>query len=899
MGQTAPGEILLSPEMGPLVEGWCEVQAREVPLQGTHPGPIRVYAVVGNRPSWAGWARQGRRPLSPFVGREQELATLRERVRQVEGGRGQVVGVIGDPGIGKSRLCDEFVRGALVQPWLILQTRGTAYGQATPYLPMLDLLKGYFHLDGHEERATIRDQVNATLHSLDDTLMPTAPAFLTLLEVPAEDPQWQALEAAQRRQRTQDALKWVLVRESQLRPVLLVAEDLHWIDTETQAFLDTLVDSLPTARLLLLVNYRPEYRHSWGHKTVYMQLRLDPLPPASADELLHPLLGDDPSLAPLKTLLIERTEGNPFFLEESVQTLVETQGLVGARGAYRLAQALPGLQVPATVQAVLAARIDRLPPKAKRLLQTAAVIGTEVLLPLLQAMAELPEEALHRGLAQLQAAEFLYETHLFPDIEYTFKHALTQQVAYGTLLQERRRALHARIVAALESCRGDRVGEQVDRLAHHALRGEVWDKAVTYCQQAGARANDRAAFREAVAAFEQAIQALAHLPEHPDTGELAIDLRLALGGSLHLLGEYGRFLALLGEAEALARALDDRIRLGWVLARMARVLRQTGDLDGAMAAGQQALDLAAALGDGTLQAEAVFYLGQVCWSVGDFGRAAALLRRNVEAAGREAGTLSTDRLISSQAWLARTLSALGAFAEGRRHGEAALRLAVLDGQEYLPIMARGYLGELYLAQGDLALAIRVWEEGLALCRASDIRYGVRPIVAGLGSAYALQGRITEGRALLEEVIRLDIRTGAWFNHPRLVVQLSEVCRLAGHREEAWQHAHQALDLARRQKARGDEALALHQLGAVHADADPPEAAPAEAHYQQALALAEELGMRPLQAHCHLSLGTLYARIGHREQAHAELSMAIELYTAMDMTFWLPQAEAALAQVEGR
>jgi len=349
LGQVAPGEILLSPEMGPLVEGWCEVQAREVSLHGDPAQWIEVSVVVGHRPPWARRERQGRRPLSPFVGRDQELATLRERVRQVEGGRGQVVAVMGDPGTGKSRLCDEFVRGALVQLWLILQTRGTAYGQATPYLPIIDLLKRYFHLDGREDRATIRDQVNATLHGLDDSLTPTALAFLTLLEVPVEDPQWQALAAAQRRQRTLDALRRVLVRDSQVQPVLLLVEDLHWIDTETQACLDTLVDSLPTARLLLLVNYRPEYQHGWGHKTAYTHLRLDPLPPASADALLRTLLGDDPSLAPLKTLLIERTDGNPFFLEESVQTLVETQGLVGAWGAYRLTKALPSLQMPATV----------------------------------------------------------------------------------------------------------------------------------------------------------------------------------------------------------------------------------------------------------------------------------------------------------------------------------------------------------------------------------------------------------------------------------------------------------------------------------------------------------------------------------------------------------------------
>src|SRR5438093_2708828 len=309
----------------------------------------------------------------------------------------------------------------------------------------------------------------------------------------------------------------------------LVFEDLHWIDAETQALLDSLVESLPTAPLLLLVNYRPEYQHGWGSKTSYTQLRLDPLPPASAEEVLAALLGDDPSLAPLTPLLIARTEGNPFFLEESVRTLVETGVLVGTLGAYRLLQPLQGMPVPATVQAVLAARIDRLPPEAKRLLQTAAVIGTEVPFPLLQAIAEVPEDVLHRGLAHLQAAEFLYETRLFPEQEYTFTHALTHEVAYGSLLLERRRVLHARLVEALEALTPKRGGEQVERLAHHAVRGEVWEKAVPYCQQAGARAWDRAAFREAVASFEQALQALAHLPEHDDTRVLAIEIRLALG----------------------------------------------------------------------------------------------------------------------------------------------------------------------------------------------------------------------------------------------------------------------------------------------------------------------------------------------------------------------------------
>ena len=389
--------------------------------------------------------------------------------------------------------------------------------------------------------------------------------FLSLLDVSVEDPEWTRLDPPQRRRQTLDALKRLLVRESQVQPVLLVVEDLHWVDGETQAWLDLLVESLPTARLLLLVNYRPEYAHGWGSKTYYQQVRLDALPAASAGELLEALLGAGPELEDLKRLLIERTQGNPFFLEESVRALVETHALTGERGAYQLAGQIQHLQLPATAQAILAARIDRLAPEDKRLLQAAAVVGKDVPFALLQAIAEEPEDSIRQSLTRLQAAEFLYEVRLFPELEYTFKHALTHEVTYGGLLNDRRRSLHARIVEMTERLHADHLDEHVERLAHHAVRGEVWQKAVSYCQQAGARAHDRAAFGEAVAHFEQALQALAHLPEDGDTRVLALDLRLALVRPLNSLGEPERRLALLGEAEALARALDDRARLGQVL----------------------------------------------------------------------------------------------------------------------------------------------------------------------------------------------------------------------------------------------------------------------------------------------------------------------------------------------
>src|SRR5215472_2365616 len=368
-----PGSIRLTAATLRLVEGLVQVTALgPVPVKGL-PEPVEVFELTGASTIRRRLQASAARGLTRFVGRQQELAALQQALEQAGAGHGQVVAVVGEPGVGKSRLVYEFVHSHHTPGWLVLESASVSYGKATPYFPVIDVLKRYSHVEEHDDTRTICAKVTGQVLTLDPALQHTIPALLSLLDALPDDSPFLKLDPPQRRQRTLDTLKRVLLRESQEQPLLLVFEDLHWIDSETQAFLNSLIESLPSARLLLLVNYRPEYQHSWGSKTYYSQLRLDPLPPANAAELLHALLGDDAGLQPLQ-----------------------------------------GIQVPATVQAALAARIDRLPPEEKRLLQTAAVIGTEVPFPLLQAIAACPEEELHRGLAHLQAAEFLYETHLFP-----------------------------------------------------------------------------------------------------------------------------------------------------------------------------------------------------------------------------------------------------------------------------------------------------------------------------------------------------------------------------------------------------------------------------------------------------------------------------------------------------
>ena len=786
------------------------------------------------------------RGLTRFVGRAREVEVLHQALEHAGAGHGQVVAVIGEPGVGKTRLLYEFTRSHRTHGWLMLESSSVSWGKATPYQPVRDLLKAYCQIDDHDDGRKIREKVTGKLLTLEMALGPTLPAFFTLLDVPVEDQEWQALDPPQRRQRTLEALKRLLLRESQVQPLVLIFENLHWIDAETQALLDSLVESLPTACILLLVNYRPEYQHGWGSKTYYTQLRLDPLPPGSAQEFLEALLGNDASLQPLKQHLIARTEGNPFFLEESVRTLVETQLLVGERGTYRLAKPLQSMQVPATVQAVLAARIDRLPPEEKRLLQAAAVIGTEVSCALLQAIAEEPEDTIRRSLARLQAAEFLYETRLFPDLEYTFKHALTHQVAYGNLLQERRRALHARVAEAIEALYPDRLAEQIDRLAHHALQGEVWDKALSYCRQAGAKAGDRSAHREAVACFEQALTALRHLPETRATIAQGIDIRFDLRNALQALGAYERIFTYMREAQTLAEALEDQPRLGRVSGYLAAYFNFVGRYDRAIASCQHALALATALGDMTLQVSAHQQLGLAYVSLGDYHHAMEFLGRNVASlegtrVSEHFGRLGLPSVIS-RLFLASCLCELGAFAEAIDHGEEAVRIAEAVEHPYSRIRAYGYLGGLYLRKGDFQQAVPVLERGLSLCHAADI--WSMPIAPALGLAYALSGRVAEAQAQLAQAIE---RLPSWNlgAHWALGPLLGEAALLAGRIEEALTHATRALEFASTSKQRGNQAWLLRLLGEIAARREHVESESAEAHYRQALALADELGMRPL------------------------------------------------------
>jgi len=896
-----PGSILVTAATLGLAEGYVEVEPLgPISIKGL-PAPVEAYEIRSASHVRTRLQASAARGLSRFVGRDAEMEQLRTAQEQAAAGHGQVVAIVGEPGVGKSRLFYEFIHSHRTRDWLVLESSSVSYGKATAYLPVIDLLKTYFRIESRDDARTITEKVGGKVLMLDRTLEDTIPAVLALFDTLSEDDPFRALEPPDRRRRTLHAIKALLLRESRVQPLVLVFEDLHWIDGETQAILDSLLDSLPTTPVLLLVNYRPEYQHGWGGRTCYRQLRIDPLGGESADELLRALLGADPSLDPLKRLLLERTQGNPFFLEESVRGLLEIGALTGERGSHRLTHPVTALQVPASVQALLASRIDRLASEDKQLLETASAIGKDVPSVLLAAVAGQEEDILQRCLARLQAAEFLYETRLFPEAEYTFKHALTHEVSYAGLVLERRRAVHGRIVEAIERIHAGRLDEQIEALAHHTFRAEQWGPATRLLRQAAERARERWATREAVSLYEQALVALSHLPEGHDRTREALEIRVGLRGSLIPLADFRALLHHLQAMDADAIALGDERWRALIMAWSGECLRSRGEPNAAATAGELALGMLRAQGADALDlASASFQLALTYGVQGRYRAAAQLLAEFIpplRAMPLEQQLRSGDvRPPNMLGALAANLASLGEFERAEAFGTEGVALAQTPGFAARPlglIISLNSLGVAYLTRGLVAHAAPLLEQSRTVALERDVALVLGLTCAALGYARALQERPGEALALIEEGIVRWGATGRVANSSRLRWLLALVHLLGSRPADAREAVEEALELARRHGERGNEAEALRVLGECAASGAQPDLATARRSFEQALTLAADLEMRPLIAHCHLGLGKLYRRTGNREQAREHLTTATTMYREMDMRFYLEQAEAAL------
>jgi class 3 adenylate cyclase/tetratricopeptide (TPR) repeat protein len=498
--------------------------------------PIEVFEVTGLGPLRTRFQRAEIRGLSKFVGRQSEMDALKHGAEQARAGHGQIVAVMADPGVGKSRLFYEF-KAISQSDWTVLEAFCVSYGKPSAYLPVFELLSAYFEISRDDDERKRRERILGKVLGLDRSLEDTLPYFYSLYGIAESDDSLAQMDPRVRGRRTREAIKRIVLRESLNQPLIIIFEDLHWIDSETQALLDLLVDAIANTSVLLLATYRPEYRHEWAGRRHYTQLRLDPLGRDSADEMLSAGLGDGEELSQLKRQIIERTQGTPFFMEEMVQALFE-EGVLQRNGTVKLAKPIGVVKAPVTVQAVLASRIDRLPSAGKELLQTLSVLGREFRLTLVKRVTGRSDSELEQMLAQLELSEFIFELPAASDdLEYIFKHALTQEVAYNSILGERRRALHERVGHAIEELYAERLEDQYGDLARHYVRGSDTAKAVQYARLAAEQDVNRGSYAEASSLIEAGLSLIDRMPEGND--RLRAELALRSIESMETLVLYG------------------------------------------------------------------------------------------------------------------------------------------------------------------------------------------------------------------------------------------------------------------------------------------------------------------------------------------------------------------------
>jgi class 3 adenylate cyclase/predicted ATPase len=786
----APGSILIAEQTHKLTAGYFEFKALgRTQVKGVEE-PLNVYEVVGAGPLRTRLQVAARRGLTRFVGRHTELEQLRRAWDQAKAGHGQVVGVMGEPGVGKSRLFHEFKltsqRGCLV-----LEAFSVSYGKASPYLPVIELLKTYFQIQLQDDERQRKEKVAGKVLILDRSLEDTLPYLFALLGIEDSSSSLQQMDPQIRRRRTFDALKRLFLRESLNQPLILIFEDLHWIDTETQGFLDTLSESVASAKLLLLVNYRPEYRHEWGQKTYYTQLRLAPLGKDEAEEFLTLLLGNDASLKALKQLILEKTEGTPFFMEEVVQTLAEEGILTGERGHYRLEKAPTALHISPTVQGVLTARIDRLAAQEKDLLHQLAIIGRQFPLSLVQKVVQQPEEELYRLLASLQSKEFLYEQPAFPEPNYIFKHALTQEVAYGTVLQDKRKALHERTAQAIESLYSTKLEDHYSELAHHYSRSGNTPKAVAYLHLAGQQAVQRSANAEAITHLTAALELLKTLPDTPERARQELTLQIALGVPLTATKGFGapEVERIYTRARELCRQVGETPQLFPVLYGLWLFYAVRAELQAARELGEQLLSLAQSAQDPALLLEAHFALGDTLLWPGELSLARSHLEQGVTLYDpQQHHSLAilyggNNPGVTCLCFLARVLWHLGYQDQALKSNDRALTLAANLSHPYSLAMALSWAAALHQLRRETQVTKERAEAAFALSSEHEFAFFAPHGMVLRGWALVEQGQGEAGVAQIRQGIAAYRATGAEIERPHWCALLAEACGKVGQAEE--------------------------------------------------------------------------------------------------------------------
>ena len=902
MQTAAPaGSIAASEATQQLCEGYFEFrELGPTAIKGLD-ASVEVYEVLRAGPLRTHFQLSARRGLTKFIGREGELQQMKRALELARSGHGQLIAVVAEAGTGKSRLFYEF-KATLPDECKLLEAYSVSHGKASAWLPVLELLRAYFGIQDADDPLTRREKVRATLAALDPALSEVLPYLLGLLGMQEGPDPLAQMDPQIRRRRTLEAIKGIMLRESLKHALVVIFEDLHWIDSETQALLDLLADGGAGARLLLLVNYRPEYRHEWSGRGHYLQLRLDPLGGENGAAMLAALLGGGVELEALKRLIIKRTEGNPFFIEEMVQALFDEGALV-RNGAVKVARSLSQLRLPPTVQGILASRIDRLPVEQKELLQTLAVIGRESPLGLIRKVASKAEPQLERMLADLQANEFIYEQPALTEAEYIFKHALTQEVAYNSLLIGRRKLLHERAGHALESMFAERLDDHLGQLAHHFSHSDNVSKAVEYLGRAGQQALQRSAHAEAIRSLNAAIDLLQKLPDSPERTQRELLLQLALGSaSIPVTGwsalEVERAFT---RARELCERLGDPPELFQALFGLWTMYFIRAELRAAYALGEQLLQRAQEAHRPALLLLAHQALGDTLLNMGELLLASEHLEMAISLYDRERHRPrgfrhGVDAKVNCLSYAARTLWTLGYPDRALERGNECIALAQALAHPHTLAFAESAVGRRHRWRREARAARETAERLMALSTEHGFIFWLAVANIRHGWAMAEQGCNQEVIAQIQEGLAAHRAAGAEVERPENLSLLAEACMKTGRLNDGLSALTEALAAADEHENRYYEAETHRLKGELLLRQGNANAAEAQGCFQRAIEIARNQSAKSWELRATTSLARLLNEQGKHDEARTMLAEIYGWFTEGFGTADLKDAKALLDEL---
>jgi len=896
-----PGTVQVAENTYRLTKGYFDFQdLGEIAIKGKKQ-PAHAYRVLDVLPNAGRIAAS----ISPFVGRERELDSLTYSYNQAKAGQGQVVGMVGEPGVGKSRLLLQFRERLPQEEYTYLEGGCIHYGEAIAYLPMQGILRDYFDISEGEEDDVSKRKMDQRLASLNGQLVHILPPLQELLSLEVDDQSYFSLEPAQRRERVFEAIRYLFMVESQQRPLILAIEDLHWIDRTSEEFLSYFIEGLPGANILLILLYRPEYTPAWASKPFYRQILVDQLPQESSTELVEAILSGGEVSPDISDFVVAKTAGNPLFIEELTRGLLEAGSILKDNEHYVLSGKPSDILVPDTIQGIIASRLDRLSEDIKETLQVASVIGREFSLRLLETVTGLGK-VLKSNLLQLQSLEFIYEKSLFPEPVYIFKHALTQDVAYNSLLLKLRKEIHETIGRAIEGLYPDTLEDFYESLAYHYSRSEDVENAVTYLKLSGDKSMRNFSLWEAIRFYKEAIPMLDSQVDSIEEKRKKLEVYLAIQAPLMFLSFPEGSLEILQEAERLAEELGDDGSLAAVYGKLSRYYSFMRDLSLGVVYFEKCFDTAERIGDVESMATIAMDFGPaLIVGAGRIKEMAEISRRVLELLEeqhKEKDLFAGGRtvFVYQSGWYTLALTGLGEFEKGRSVSEKGLRVALEVGDTYGAGWVECWWSLLSYWRGDTEgvidharRAIECWEE-------IGVEYLLGTVWSYSGIGHCFLGDHETARAHAEKGLEMTRQSGIPSMVPYCCYFLAMIRLGAGELEGARESAGEAFRLSQEFGSITLEAWALLALGRILGEADREQVKLAEDNIRQGISMAEGIKGKPISAQGYLFLGEVFEIAERRKEALENLMKAEQMYLDMGVcpdSYWLARTREALARLE--